>query len=157
MNFDELQKLMKDFTDSPIKELEVTLSGDHVHLSKNDAPFTAPMPAPAPTAPVAAPSPAPANVAAPAAPEKPAAEPEPAGTTITSPMVGTIYLQPKPGQPAYVKVGDHVNKGDVVCVIEAMKMMTEVKSKVAGTINKVLVENEDLVEFGQDLFSVTED
>lgn len=77
--------------------------------------------------------------------------------SIKSPLVGTIYLQPKPGQASFVSVGDHVKKGDTVCIVEAMKMMTEVKSKVAGTIVEVCVENEDLVECEQPLFLVKED
>lgn len=161
MNFADLQKLMADFNASPMKELEVDLDGAHVHLSKNDAPFVSAMPAVSPQMTPAAPVQAPPAASQPVAPaaEKTSTEANSAddGAKIESPMVGTIYLQSKPGQPPYVKVGDHVKAGDVVCVIEAMKMMTEVKSKISGTITKVLVENEDLVEFGQGLFAVAED
>ena len=68
--------------------------------------------------------------------------------------MGTVYLQPKPGAKPYLQVGQQVNAGDVVCVIEAMKMMTEVKSQVAGTVKAVLVEDEQLVEVDQPLFTV---
>ena len=71
-------------------------------------------------------------------------------------MVGSIYLQPAPDKEAYVSVGTKVHKGDVVCIIEAMKMMTEIKSEVDGIITKVLVTNEELVEFDQPLFEVQE-
>ena len=74
--------------------------------------------------------------------------------TIKAPLVGTVYLQPKPGAKPYLQVGQQVNAGDVVCVIEAMKMMTEVKSQVAGTVKAVLVEDEQLVEVDQPLFTV---
>lgn len=69
-------------------------------------------------------------------------------------MVGSVYLQPKPDQDPYVTVGSRVHKGDVVCIIEAMKMMTEIKSDQDGIVTEVLVENEDLVEFDQPLFKV---
>ena len=75
---------------------------------------------------------------------------------IKAPMVGSIYLQPAPDKEAYVSVGTKVHKGDVVCIIEAMKMMTEIKSEVDGIITKVLVTNEELVEFDQPLFEVQE-
>ena len=71
-------------------------------------------------------------------------------------LVGTVYLQAKPEQPAYVKVGSQVHKGDVVCIIEAMKMMTEVKSDQDGIISAVKVKNGELVEVDQPLFEVTE-
>ena len=77
-------------------------------------------------------------------------------TEIESPMVGSVYLQPAPDQAAYVSIGQTVAVGDVVCVIEAMKMMTEVKSQVAGVISAVLVDNEELVEYQQPLFKVKE-
>lgn len=78
------------------------------------------------------------------------------GLTIDAPMVGSVYLQPEPSKPTFVKVGSAVKKGDVVCVIEAMKMMTEIKSDVTGIVKEVLVKNEELVEFGQPLFRIEE-
>ena len=76
---------------------------------------------------------------------------------VKAPIVGIVYLQAKPGQPAFVKVGDHVEKGQTVCIIEAMKMMTEIKSTLTGTVTAINVENEDLVEVDQPLISVKED
>ncbi|MCT7696573.1 MAG: acetyl-CoA carboxylase, biotin carboxyl carrier protein, partial [Lactobacillus crispatus] len=76
---------------------------------------------------------------------------------VKAPIVGVVYLQAKPGQPAFINVGDHVKKGDTICVIEAMKMMTEVKSTLTGTVSEIKVENEDLVEVGQPLITVKED
>ena len=71
--------------------------------------------------------------------------------------MGTVYLQPKPDQPAYVEVGSKVNKGDVVCVIEAMKMMTEIKSDYSGIVTAIHVDNEELVEVEQPLFTIAEE
>lgn len=76
------------------------------------------------------------------------------GQYITSPMVGTFYVSKAPDKPAFVKVGDKVKKGQVVCIVEAMKLMNEIESTVDGEIVEVLVENEDMVEYGQKLFVV---
>lgn len=73
---------------------------------------------------------------------------------IKSPMVGTFYSQPSPDQPAYVKVGDKVDEESVVCIVEAMKLFNEIEAEVKGEIVEVLVENEQLVEYGQPLFLV---
>ena len=73
---------------------------------------------------------------------------------ILSPMVGTFYAQPAPDKPPYVSVGDMVKKGQTVCIIEAMKLMNEIESEVEGKIIECLVENEEMVEFGQPLFLV---
>jgi len=86
-----------------------------------------------------------------------AAEPENATNghiQITSPMVGTFYRSPSPSAPAFIKEGDHVNVGQTVCIIEAMKLMNDMPSEVQGKITKVLVENGTTVEYGQPLFMV---
>ena len=77
------------------------------------------------------------------------------GEEITSPMGGNFYTASSPGADAFVKVGDKVNEGDVVCIVEAMKMMNEIKSDFSGTVSKILVENSDPVEFGQPLFIIS--
>ncbi len=148
MKLAEIQKLMQAFEDSEAREFDLTDGDFHLYLSKNKHPkASAPMPVrPAPVAPVDQPAPAKADQAAPS--------PAPAAEQIKAPLVGTVYLQPKPGAKPYVAVGDQVKEGDVVCVIEAMKMMTEVKSKLTGTIKRVLVEDEQLVEVDQPLFEV---
>lgn len=135
MELTAVQKLMEQFEDSTARELELTDGDFHLRLSKNRAAKASPAPA-APTPTSAAPQ---------------AAE---VAQTIKAPLVGTVYLQPKPGAKPYLQVGQQVNAGDVVCVIEAMKMMTEVKSQVAGTVKAVLVEDEQLVEVDQPLFTV---
>ena len=92
-----------------------------------------------------------------AAPAGPAAEAEPgpdAAEVIRSPMVGTFYRAPSPDEPNFVEAGDPVDEDTVVCVVEAMKVMNEVRAEVVGTIAKVLAENGKPVEFGQPLFEV---
>lgn len=90
------------------------------------------------------------------APQAATAEPQaqPKGKTIDCPMVGVFYTAPSPEADPYVKVGSVVNKGDVVCIIEAMKLMNEVTATQSGTIKEILAENGDIVEYGQPLFVV---
>ncbi len=87
--------------------------------------------------------------------EAKASEPVPAGVFVTSPMVGTFYNAPAPDEPPFVKVGDRVEKDTVVCIIEAMKVMNEVKAGVSGIVSEVLVETAHPVEFATKLFRVT--
>jgi len=109
----------------------------------------APVPAQAP-APVSAPAPA---EAAPA-PEAPKADECPGCVEIRAPIVGTFYRAPAPDAPPYVKEGDRVEKGQVLCIIEAMKLMNEIESEVSGIVKKILVENGEPVEYGQPLFLI---
>ena len=92
--------------------------------------------------------------AAPPTAEAPAADPDAGLHSVKSPIVGTFYGSPSPGAPAFVSPGDHVEKGQVICIIEAMKLMNEIESDVAGEIVKCLVSNGQPIEFGQPLFSV---
>jgi acetyl-CoA carboxylase biotin carboxyl carrier protein len=115
----------------------------------------APVPAPAPV-PVSAPAPAPAPAPAEAAPapEAPKADECPGCVEIRAPIVGTFYRAPAPDAPPYVKEGDRVEKGQVLCIIEAMKLMNEIESEVSGIVRKILVENGEPVEYGQPLFLI---
>lgn len=123
------------------------------------APVAAPAasaPVPASAAPVAAPAPAAAPVAAPA----PAAATKPEGKAyleIKSPMVGTFYRSANPEKPSYVEIGQKIKKGDVVCIIEAMKLFNEIESEVSGTIVKAMLDNAQPVEYDQVLFLVEPD
>jgi acetyl-CoA carboxylase biotin carboxyl carrier protein len=90
---------------------------------------------------------------APAAAEAAKAE-EPSGHRLKSPMVGTFYRAPSPGAPAFVEIGQAVTKGQTLCIIEAMKLLNEIESDVAGTIKAILVENGQPVEYGQPLFLI---
>ncbi|HUP96982.1 MAG TPA: acetyl-CoA carboxylase biotin carboxyl carrier protein [Usitatibacter sp.] len=84
----------------------------------------------------------------------PAAAPEPKGHALKSPMVGTFYRAPSPGAPSFVEVGQSVSKGQTLCIIEAMKLLNEIESDVAGTVKAILVENGQPVEYGQPLFLI---
>ena len=101
-----------------------------------------------------APAPAPAAQAAPAVSAEPAKEEAPQGKAITSPMVGTFYAASSPDAAPFVEIGSEVQVGDVVCIIEAMKLMNEIKSEQAGKVIKICVKNGDPVEFGQVLMYV---
>ncbi|MBU8895967.1 acetyl-CoA carboxylase biotin carboxyl carrier protein [Corallococcus sp. H22C18031201] len=105
----------------------------------------------APAAPRALAAPAPAATPAAAAPEKAAEKP---GLVISSPFVGTFYRTPAPDQPAFVDVGSVVKKGQILCIVEAMKLMNEIESEVSGRVAEILVENGRPVEFGQSLFRI---
>lgn len=103
---------------------------------------------------------APVNFAAPSAPSAPTAQSEapvccaPKGTAITSPMVGAYYASPSPGSKAFVKIGDTVSAGQVVCIVEAMKLMNEIESDVSGKVTQICVEDGQSVEYGQVLMYV---
>ena len=75
-------------------------------------------------------------------------------TVIKAPLVGTFYLSPKPGEPQYVNVGDKISVGSILCIVEAMKLMNEIESEVAGTVVEILANNSDPVQFGQVLFRI---
>ena len=102
--------------------------------------------APAPVAPIAAPAPVPA------APAAESAAPEPAGEEVSSPMVGTFYRKASPESPNFVEVGDAVSEGQTLCIIEAMKVMNEIKAEKSGTISQVCVDDGNSVQFGDALF-----
>lgn len=108
--------------------------------------------------PQAAPAPAPAAAPTPQAATASASEPETSSGNgfieITSPMVGTFYRAPSPEAPPFVAVGDHINEGQTVCIIEAMKLMNDMPSEVSGKIVKIIAENGSTVEYGQALFLV---
>ena len=106
--------------------------------------------------PAAAPAYAPPPAAAPAAGAAPvpAAAPKEEGSAITSPMVGTFYRKPGPDSPAFASVGDVISEGQTLCIIEAMKVMNEIKAEVSGTITAVLVDDGTPVQFGDALFRI---
>ena len=128
-----------------LTEVEVALGGVRVRLQRRGA---AAPPSPAAPAAFAAP-PTPAAVAPVVAEVEPAA-----GITIEAPMVGTFYRAPSPNAEPYVHEGDVVKEGQILCVIEAMKLMNEIESKAAGRVLKILVENGHGVEYGQPLFLI---
>ncbi|MGB1327359.1 MAG: acetyl-CoA carboxylase biotin carboxyl carrier protein [Porticoccaceae bacterium] len=150
MDIRKVKKLIELLEQSNINELEINEGDESVRISRGGTAVTyAAAPAPAPVA--AAPAPA----AAPAAAEAAAPEAaEPAGHAVKSPMVGTFYASPAPGSPAFVSVGQKVAAGDVICIIEAMKMMNQIEADKAGTIGAILVEDGEAVEFDQPIVTI---
>jgi acetyl-CoA carboxylase biotin carboxyl carrier protein len=155
MNQRELKDLIEFLIEKDITEFELERGDVKVRIRRGgEALAAAPAGhyAPAPPASVA-PAPAPSVAAVPAAP--PAAAAEEAGLhSVKSPIVGTYYESPSPGSPPFVKVGDAVEAGQVLCIIEAMKLMNEIESDVAGEVVKKLASNGQPVEYGQALFVV---
>jgi acetyl-CoA carboxylase biotin carboxyl carrier protein len=147
----KVKKLIELLEESGMSEIEISEGEESVRISRYPHPS---MMAYAPPPFHAAPAPAPA----PSQPEPAAATPEPppTGHQVTAPMVGTFYSGPSPNAKAFVEIGSRVEHGDTLCIIEAMKMMNQIESDVAGRIVSVLVENGDPVEFGQPLFIIEE-
>ncbi|GAB1388934.1 MAG: acetyl-CoA carboxylase biotin carboxyl carrier protein subunit [Rubrivivax sp.] len=152
MDLRKLKTLIDLVSDSNISELEITEAEGKVRIVKAGA--AAVMVAAPP--PVVAAAPAPAALPPQAAPAQ-AAAPEPAAPAarvVKSPMVGTFYRAASPGAKPFVEVGSAVKEGDPVCIIEAMKIMNEIESDLAGTVTRILCENGQAVEFGQPLFEL---
>lgn len=152
MDIRKVKKLIELLEESNIDEIEIKEGEESVRISRNSAQpmmayahAPAPQPAPAPQAPTAP---------APSAPEAEAPAPVASGKTINSPMVGTFYRAPSPTSAAFAEVGQTVKVGDVLCIVEAMKMMNQIEADKAGTIEAILVENGEPVEFDQPLFSI---
>jgi acetyl-CoA carboxylase biotin carboxyl carrier protein len=149
MDLRKLKTLIELVENSGIAELELTEGEEHVRISRSSS-VAAPMQQFYAAAPQAAPAPA-AAAAAPAAPAAPAV---PEGHVVKSPMVGSFYRSPSPGAKSFVDIGQNVNAGDTLCIIEAMKLLNEIEADKAGVIKAILVENGQAVEFGQPLFII---
>lgn len=181
MNPNDLKQILDALTYADVREFSLRTGSFDLSLKRGPqafaapapltgpAPVTAPMPAGAPAfAPMpapAAPTPqaqdsapaAPAQAAAPAptpAAETPAEKPASKGTPVKAPIVGTFYASSSPDAAPYVKVGDTVAAGQVLCIIEAMKLMNEIEAEQGGTIREILVKNAEPVEYGQTLFII---
>ena len=151
-----VKKLLEMLDESAVDSMEISSDkGMRIRLSKTPTARGVMQYAAAPQAPAAAPPPAPA-VAAPAPPAAVAATPAAASNTtdVKSPMVGTYYGRPEPGAKAYVTVGQQIKKGQVLCIIEAMKIMNEIESEVTGTVLEMIATDTHPVEYGQVLFRV---
>jgi acetyl-CoA carboxylase biotin carboxyl carrier protein len=153
MTIDEIKELLQIFNESGVGELEIQRGEDRLRIKRAGAnkeyvvaaqpqPVVAVAPAPAPS------MPAPANAAA------PARAPETEGMLVKSPIVGTYYDSPSPDASPFVRVGDSVEPGQVLCIIESMKLMNEIEAETGGTIVAKLVENGRPVEYGEALFSI---
>ncbi len=153
MNLKEIKELIEMLKDTDISELEIERSGVKVRLRKGgDVTFHPAMPRMEyPPAAIVAP----AITEAPVQPTEKTAEPVKTNQIkVTSPIVGTFYRASSPDKPPYVEIGDIVKKGQVVCIIEAMKLMNEIESETSGKVVQILVENGQPVEFGQPLFAI---
>ncbi|UQB43323.1 acetyl-CoA carboxylase biotin carboxyl carrier protein [Thiomicrospira microaerophila] len=153
MDIRSIRKLIEIVEESNIAEIEIK-EGEHtVRITRNKEPIV--MQAPAmqhsyqvqPQQPSA---PTPTSTPEPSAPAAPVIS----GEAITSPMVGTFYAAPSPDAPPFAQVGQKINVGDTLCIIEAMKIMNPIEAEVSGTIKQILVSNADPVEYGQTLFII---
>ncbi|NMP17162.1 acetyl-CoA carboxylase biotin carboxyl carrier protein [Thalassotalea sp. Y01] len=149
MDIRKIKKLIELVEDSGISELEIAEGEESVRISRGATMVAAPMAAPM-AAPVAAPAAAPVAPAA----EAPAASDALSGHVVRSPMVGTFYAASSPDAANFVEVGQHVNAGDTLCIVEAMKMMNQIEADKSGVIKQILAENEDTIEFDQPLFVI---
>jgi acetyl-CoA carboxylase biotin carboxyl carrier protein len=147
MDIRKIKKLIELLEESDIAELEIHEGEESVRLSRASKVAVPQMMAAAPmmAAPLPAAAPAPATAAAPA---------EIDGHKVTSPMVGTFYRAPTPGAKSFVEVGQSVNVGDTLCIIEAMKLLNQIEADKAGVIKAILVENGQPVEYGEPMFII---
>jgi acetyl-CoA carboxylase biotin carboxyl carrier protein len=154
LDLGEIERVLAFMCQHNLEQFEFSLGDLHIALKRGAtgaAQTLAARPAPA----TAAAGPGQLNEPA-AAPSKPAAAAPsaPEDHVVKSPIVGTFYTSPSPDAPSFVKVGDHVSKGQVICIVEAMKLMNEIEADVTGTLTRVLVENNQPVEYGQPLFAI---
>jgi acetyl-CoA carboxylase biotin carboxyl carrier protein len=154
MDIRKVKKLIELLDESGIAEIEITEGEESVRISRypqGGGPAiqyaAAPPPNYAPPAAAATPS-------APSSTPAAKAEPEEDGFEVTAPMVGTYYSAASPGAAAFVQVGDRVQEGDTLCIIEAMKMMNQIEADVTGVIKSIRVQNGEPVEYGQTLFVI---
>jgi acetyl-CoA carboxylase biotin carboxyl carrier protein len=149
MDIRKVKKLIELLEASSVDEIEIKEGEESVRISRNTgAPIAmaaAPVPAapamPAPVAPALAPAPAPATAVN-------------TDDAVKSPMVGTFYRSPSPEAPSFVEVGQSVRAGDVLCIVEAMKMMNQIEADRAGTVTAIHAENGEPVEFDQPLITI---
>ena len=151
MDIRKIKKLIDLLEESGINELEIKEGEESVRLSRHSQhtmTYATPMMMQPQVNMTATPA------AAPAIASSPAAAPQSAGVTIESPMVGTFYRSPAPGAKSFVEVGQSVKVGDIICIIEAMKMFNQIEADKSGTIKAIFVENGEPVEYGQPLFAI---
>ena len=161
MNINEIKDLMAQFDQSSLREFSYKNQSDELTFSKNEGQAAVPT---ASAAPIAAPLQAASSpVIEPTPQAAPSAEPEPAsevpapateGDVVESPLVGVAYLAAGPDKPPFVSVGDQVKKGQTLMIIEAMKVMNEVPAPKDGLVTEILVQNEEMVEFGKGLVRI---
>ncbi len=155
MDIRKVKKLIELLEESGVAEIEIHEGEESVRISRDSAARAAvPTYVQAPPPQVAAPAPTTAEKTfSGSAPDD---EPEIVGDVVTAPMVGIFYEAMAPGKPSFVELGQSVKKGDVLCIIEAMKIMNQVESEFNGLVSKIMVENGEPVEYGQPLFVIRE-
>jgi len=158
MDLDQLKQVLSLAQEHGIAELEVEQEGLRIRVRRDSAPAAAPvfhLPAPAVAAPpAAAPLPAPSTGPIPIATQSAVPETDVELAVVKSPIVGTFYRSPEPGAAAFVDIGTTVKKGQVLCIIEAMKLMNEIDSEYDGEIVNVYVESGQPVQYGERLFAI---
>jgi acetyl-CoA carboxylase biotin carboxyl carrier protein len=156
MEIKEIQELIRFVAKSGVSEVEIDKEGFKIHIKTGAQAPTAMVMAPPMVQPQVQSTPVVID-AAPSAAAPSAAPVAPAGTPVKAPMVGTFYRSAGPDKEPFVKVGDRVQKGQTICIIEAMKLFNEIEAEISGTVVDILIENAKPVEFDQPLFVVAED
>lgn len=157
MDIRKIKKLIDLIDETGVAEIEIKEGEESVRLSRFSSPSAAPSPMPVASVAPAAPA---ATAAVPAAPSAPAAAPQAQAPSqdnahiVRSPMVGTLYTSPSPGAKTFVEIGQQVNVGDTLCIIEAMKMFNEIEADKSGKITAVLADNGQAIEYDQPLFTI---
>jgi acetyl-CoA carboxylase biotin carboxyl carrier protein len=155
MDIRKIKKLIELLEESGIAEIEIKEGEEGVRISRMPTGAAAQQLVHVPTIPMASPMPMSASAsAASMAPDPAPPKPKSNEHVVTAPMVGTYYSAPSPGAKAFVNIGDEVKMGQVLCIIEAMKMMNQIESDKAGKITSIMARNGDPVEFGQPLFVI---
>lgn len=148
MNYNDVKELIQIFNDSPMTEFELNIDNVSIRMGKNDSRMGKIQTEPKITvAPEVRELTTPITI-------MPEEKPKIDGHIIASPIVGTFYASPDVQKPPFVKLGDKVKKGDILCILEAMKIMNEVTSDVDGVIAEIFIENEEMVEYQQPLFKI---
>jgi len=163
MEIKEIQELIRFVSKSGVSEVEIEKEGFKIHIKTGStipgSPVYAIAPGPAtvaPMAPTLAPTTAPAAEPSLATSNNAGLPTTPSGTVVKAPMVGTFYRSAGPDKEAFVKVGDKVQKGQTLCIIEAMKLFNEIEAEFAGTVMEILAENAAPVEFDQPMFVIAQ-
>ena len=154
MDIRKVKKLIELLEESNIDEIEIKEGEESVRISRNTAQPMMALPQGYMQQPMQMPAPAPAAAAPAPAAEAPAAAPATSGHAVLSPMVGTFYRSPSPTSASFVEVGQSVQVGDVLCIVEAMKMMNQIEADKSGVVESILVENGEPVEFDQPLVTI---
>jgi len=151
MDIRKVKKLIELLESSDVAEIEIKEGEESVRISR--ASKVTPPPVHYQSAPAPAPAPAPAATSAPA-PDAGKDARKTRGNVVKSPMVGTFYRSPSPSSPVFVEVGQHVKVGDVICIVEAMKMMNQIESDHSGVVEAILVQDGEPVEFDQPMVTI---